>query len=147
MINIEKIKNEDINDIVQIEQASFPDPWPRNFFASELAGSLDFSFVLKYNNRIIGYIICQIIHPDASILNFAIHPEHRHQGYGSLLLKFLLNNLIEKEIVNIFLEVRKSNLTALKLYEKAGFMVISERKKYYSNKEDALIMLFQNFHR
>ena len=55
-----------------------------------------------------------------------------------------LEDIKEKGVGKVFLEVRKSNSVAIKLYGDLGFNLVSERKKYYSDGENALVMLKEN---
>ncbi len=74
---------------------------------------------------------------EAELLLIATHPDHLQQGYAQALLE---SSIAELKVRAVFLEVRPSNLPAQKLYEKLGFLQISERKKYYQNPtEDAII--------
>jgi len=65
----------------------------------------------------------------------------RRKGLGSKLMKYIINISSAMKIKNIFLEVRASNYSALKFYEKFGFKKIGSRKKYYSNSGDAVVMV------
>ena len=76
----------------------------------------------------------------ADLLDIAVLPEKRGEGRASSLMEFMIDDLKNKGVTQIFLEVRKSNESAIALYKKFGFEKISERKNYYSEpKEDALI--------
>ncbi len=76
----------------------------------------------------------------ADLLDIAVLPEKRGEGRAKALMQFMLNDLTKKGVTQIFLEVRKSNESAIALYKKFGFEQISIRKNYYSEPtEDALI--------
>lgn len=92
-----------------------------------------------YKEEIIGYISFSHIF-DIEIESIIVKSSYQRQGIGTLLLKYVFNFSKENKINNVFLEVRKSNLTAISLYKKMGFKIISVRKKYYENTEDALIL-------
>lgn len=92
-----------------------------------------------YKEEIIGYISFSHIF-DIEIESIIVKSSYQRQGIGTLLLKYVFNFSKENKINNVFLEVRKSNLTAISLYKKMGFKIISIRKKYYENTEDALIL-------
>ena len=76
------------------------------------------------------------------ILNICIHPQYQHQGLGEKLLQNLLQGLDKNQHPFVLLEVRNSNKTAISFYLKLGFELIDQRKKYYSNGEDAKILRF-----
>ncbi|MCR5231945.1 MAG: GNAT family N-acetyltransferase, partial [Acholeplasmatales bacterium] len=72
---------------------------------------------------------------------FCVNKDYQHKGIGSELLNELMNFLIEKGAKSFILEVRESNNNAIRLYEKFGFKEISIRKNYYSNLENAKVLL------
>ena len=78
---------------------------------------------------------------EGDITNVAVHPKYRKQGIGNALVNALLREALLLGISEITLEVRVSNLTAIHLYEKNGFVSEGTRKNYYEKpREDALIM-------
>jgi len=141
-VNIEKMTEDDINDVLSIERVSFSHPWTKSLFMDELKNPYSHSYVLKtHKGEIIGYIIFWIIMDEGHILSIAVHPSYRNMGYGSLLLKFSLDLLQKKAGKVMTLEVRRSNIPAISLYRKFGFRVVGIRKNYYiNNREDALVM-------
>ena len=83
----------------------------------------------------------------ADILNIGIDPDFKRQGYGTALLNHLIKELRKRYIVEILLEVRAGNQSAIQFYKKQGFEEISVRKNYYtknsknqSHREDGIIM-------
>lgn len=141
-VNIEKMHEKDIDEILIIERASFSYPWTKSLFVNELKNPYSHAYLLRtHDNRVIGYIIFWLIMDEGHILNIAIHPEYRNKGFGSLLIKFSLDYLLKNSGRIMTLEVRKSNIQAIALYRKFGFRVVGIRKNYYiSDREDALVM-------
>ena len=83
----------------------------------------------------------------ADILNIGIDQGFKRQGYGTALLNHLIKELRKRHIVEILLEVRAGNQSAIQFYKKQGFKEISVRKNYYmknsknqSQREDGIIM-------
>ena len=83
----------------------------------------------------------------ADILNIGIDPDFKRQGYGTALLNHLIKELRKRHIVEILLEVRAGNKSAIQFYKRQGFKEISVRKNYYmknsknqSHREDGIIM-------
>ena len=72
--------------------------------------------------------------------NIFVEEEYRSKGIGTKLMSYLITKAIEKQVVNITLEVRLSNESAIKFYEKNGFKKVSTRKNYYKE-EDGILML------
>jgi ribosomal-protein-alanine N-acetyltransferase len=89
----------------------------------------------------IGYASVDYLLDEANLLKIIISAKHRRKGYGKELLKYAIGLLKEKEIRNVFLEVRVSNIPAKKLYESLNFKIINQRKKYYQDEVDADIYL------
>lgn len=139
--HIEELKPHDLDEIIAIEQVSFPTPWPRHVFDMELKSPRSYTRVSKMNGTVVGYIIAWNIHDEVHILNLAVHPEHRRKGIGRALLIDCLRYFSNKGIKTAILEVRVRNQDAIRLYEKIGFRSIGLRSKYYSDTgEDALVM-------
>lgn len=140
-VRIEELKPYDLDEIIAIEQVSFPTPWPRQVFDMELRSSKSYKRVSKINGTVVGYIIAWKIYDEVHILNLAVHPEHRRKGIGRGLLSDCLRHFSNKGIKSAILEVRVRNKNAINLYETAGFRSIGLRRKYYSDTgEDALVM-------
>lgn len=91
--------------------------------------------------QMIGMACLWSIVSEAHITLLAIHPEHRHQGLGQLLLLTLLKEAIARQLEWATLEVNEGNLAALNLYQKYGFQIAGKRKNYYqSTGDDALVL-------
>jgi len=133
---------EDLAEVVKIENRCHLTPWTKkNFIDSH--GAKNLFKVLKSENNIIGYYIALFILDECELLNVTVKPELQKKGCGAQILKDLLSECRKENIVNIFLEVRKSNSSAIRLYEKNGFSEIGVRNNYYQNKdakEDAILM-------
>jgi ribosomal-protein-alanine N-acetyltransferase len=133
---------EDLAEVVKIENRCHLTPWTnKNFIDSYNAKNL--FKVLKNENDIIGYYIALFALDECELLNITITSELQKKGFGELMLKDLFSESREAKIVNIFLEVRRSNLSAIRLYKKNGFNEIGIRNNYYQNKddkEDAILM-------
>lgn len=91
----------------------------------------------------IGFMINQIILDECHLLNFCIHPDFQNLGLGQRILEWFIESMRKRGIHSMFLEVRVSNVSAIKIYQKMGFKKIRIRKKYYVSEhgqEDALVM-------
>ncbi len=130
----------DIDDILQLEKLCFSVPWSRNDFISELNNNLAEYLVIEEDQKVVGYLGIWHILDQGHITNIAIHPDYRHRGYAQLLLDTIVEKSVKKGCYSFTLEVRASNIPALKLYEKKGFIRAGIRPKYYQNIEDAVIM-------
>ena len=133
---------EDLAEVVKIENRCHLTPWTNKNFIDSY-GAKNLFKVLKNENDIIGYYIALFASDECELLNITIMSELQKKGFGELMLKDLFSECRKANIVNIFLEVRKSNLLAIRLYKKSGFNEIGIRNNYYQNKagkEDAILM-------
>ena len=95
----------------------------------------------KSNKIVVGMACLWSILEEAHITLLAIHPDHRQQGFASLLLLSLLDDAISRELEWATLEVNVNNLSAINLYKKFGFEVVGKRRGYYqSTGDDASIL-------
>jgi ribosomal-protein-alanine N-acetyltransferase len=121
----------DLDAIERIERASYPTPWSRSMFASEL----------DETGTLVGYLVLSRYVDAWHVMNVAVAPERRRQGIASALLHRLLELTKDDALRGYTLEVRISNLGAIRLYERFGFRRKGIRRGYYTdNREDALIM-------
>jgi ribosomal-protein-alanine N-acetyltransferase len=134
---------QDLDEIVSIEQASYRIPWSRRAFESEIRAPHAYPFVLGQSEppSVLGYVCSWRTLDECHILNVAIHPSFRRMGLASQLIDHLFDTTKKGGISQYFLEVRVSNEGAISLYKKYGFKVCGVRRKYYADTgEDALIM-------
>lgn len=143
---IKKMNLEDIDQVWQIEKASFTSPWSRQAFLEELVfNERAFYLVAQLGGKTVGYVGCWIIFDEAHITNVAIIPDYRQRKIATKLLESLEEQLTKLGVDSLTLEVRASNQIAQKLYQQRGFQPIGRRKKYYTdNDEDAIIMWKEN---
>jgi ribosomal-protein-alanine N-acetyltransferase len=141
-IIVRKMKISDIDAVYDIEQHCFSHPWSKKSFRGELENNTCARYlVAEETGEVIGYGGMWLIINEAHITNIAVHPNHRQKKVGSILLSQLMGLAWnELEVQRMTLEVRKSNHIAQSLYKKFDFQVSGERKKYYENNEDAIIM-------
>lgn len=145
-ITIEDMRTEDIDPILEIEKVSFPSPWTRETFLTELKEKNSSHFlVAKSEGRVVGYAGFWLIFNEAHITNLAVHPGYRKKKIGERLIRLLLKLAVSKGAKRATLEVRPSNLTAQNLYKKFSFEIGGIQKGYYSDTgEDALVMWNNN---
>ncbi len=127
--------------IVEIEKLCFSDPWSVNSISGELNNPLSLWLVALDGDCVVGYVGSQTVLGGADMMNLAVLPQYRNQGVGMTLVNQLVMCLREKGAISLALEVRQSNLPAISLYEKLGFVQVGVRPNYYRNpKENALIL-------
>ena len=143
MIKVEKSSLDDLREIYEIEKSVFKNYWSELSLNKELENkNFNLNLVCRLNNEIIGYFFSKSVKNEYHILNFALKKNYQHRGFG----KFFFNIIINEYILDgsVFLEVKKSNLTAIHFYKKFNFKKIGFKKKYYSDGEDAIIMRLNN---
>ncbi len=135
--------DEDLDEVLKIERDSFPKPWTRDQFESELRNPVSSAYTLNvtegYRERLGAYIVFWVVHGEAHILNIAVNPQLRDRGLATMLLDAALEHMRRNMVYEVFLEVRKSNMAAISLYRKFGFRESFIRKNYYGD-EDAIVM-------
>ncbi|MEX2415245.1 MAG: ribosomal protein S18-alanine N-acetyltransferase [Paenibacillaceae bacterium] len=133
---------DDIEQICLIEKACFPTPWTEDAFLNELEHNTFARYVvMTWNDIIIGYAGMWTILDEAHITNIAVLERYRGRKLGERLLRELVVLAMSCGMLRMTLEVRTSNYTAQRLYEKFGFRAEGLRRAYYSdNGEDAIIM-------
>lgn len=132
---------EDLPEVLKIEEVSFPRPFSRGLFETELQLAIAHLYSAKENNQLVGYIDFWDSGQEIHLINIAVDPGRRHHGVGTRLMETLMDYAKRKRTREIYLDVRVSNQSAIRLYEKFGFKPVSVRKGYYQdNNEDALLM-------
>lgn len=136
------MREEDLDQILEVEHASFATPWSREAFYNELYNNkFAVYLVLEKDHRVIGYCGVWIVIDEAHVTNVAILPEYRGRKLGEAMLSKLMSIAREMGARSMTLEVRVTNHVAQSLYRKLGFQNGGIRKNYYSdNQEDALVM-------
>ncbi len=132
----------DLDAIDEIERHSFPNPWPRSTFEGELERTWARIDVARIDGILVGFNNYWIVAGEVQILAIATHPDRRQRGIGHQLLAHALAAGRAVGCLLATLEVRRSNVPAIALYERAGFKLSGVRARYYQdNGEDALVML------
>jgi [ribosomal protein S18]-alanine N-acetyltransferase len=133
----------DVAGIVEIERASFSDPWSAGSFRSLLSTPLAF-FTLATDagtEEVLGYVIALRAIDEAEIANLAVAPAWRGRGLGAMLLDHAVGAVAARGVSKVYLEVRSSNAAARALYASRGFSEIGIRSHYYRRPvEDALVL-------
>ena len=142
---IRRVKKEDFEQVYEIEQSCFKDPYPKKHLEYEFfENPVNVILVAEENSKIVGFIDFMITFNSATIVQIAVIPEYRKQKIATMLLKEMENSFpkdIEDVVENVTLEVRKTNEPAINLYKKDGYEIIVEKKHYYPDGEDAIYMV------
>ena len=143
-IELRRLTLADLAAIERIERQSYPTPWSRSMFASELAktssiclGAVD----TDEGEALVAYLIISRYADAWHVMNVAVQKDYREHGVATKLLNRLFEVTVGDDRRGYTLEVRVSNDGAIRLYEHLGFEARGIRRGYYTdNREDALIM-------
>lgn len=141
-LKIRKMRVEDLERVLEIERASFSNPWSRNAFLYEIESNVSYPWVIEMDGKIVGYSVHWLILDEAHLSNIAIDSSVRRRGIGRFVLEKVIESVKKMGAKFLTLEVRVSNASAISLYTKINFKVVGIRKNYYANPvEDAFIMM------
>jgi ribosomal-protein-alanine N-acetyltransferase len=131
----------DVDAVHRIEQASFPAPWRREFFAAEVLADSRYNIVARKGGAVIGYLFGMWIFDEMHVNKIAVEERHRRQGIANVLMERCLVFAREHAILTISLEVRQSNRAAQEFYRFLDFETSYIRKRYYPDGEAAVVMV------
>jgi ribosomal-protein-alanine N-acetyltransferase len=140
-MKITKVAFEHLDAVAAIENACFSLPWTRGQLERQmLAENCVFLAAVDENGTVLGYIGLMTVLDEGYISNVAVAPAYRRRGVADALIGALVAHVRDR-LSFLTLEVRESNLAAIRLYEKHGFTPVGRRKAYYDRpREDALLM-------
>jgi ribosomal-protein-alanine N-acetyltransferase len=152
---IRRCEEKDLQRVVDINMLTLPEHYSDYFFESILRELPESFIVAELNDRVIGYIMCKIefgfsnfrrlgFVKKGHVVSVAVLQEHRNQGLGKALMLEGINGVISRKTDEIYLEVRVSNETAVRMYEnRLGFQIKSRLRAYYRDGEDAYLMALE----
>jgi ribosomal-protein-alanine N-acetyltransferase len=130
----------DLDGLDEIERVSFPVPWARETWQAELARE-HAHVLVALDPGVVGFCNFWLVAQELHVLAIASHPARRRTGVGQLLLDRAIADARAAHCTLATLEVRRGNVAAIALYERAGFQTVHVRARYYAdNDEDALVM-------
>lgn len=139
-VDIRRLVYADLPQVIAVERRAFPTPWSLAMFVLELSKPSGVCLAARVGRELVGYLICSRYETVWHIMNIAVDPSQRRRGIGSALLSDLYAR-VDDGHARFTLEVRRSNRSAIVLYERDGFRTTGLRRRYYQdNGEDALIM-------
>ena len=140
LVHVRQMTEDDIDAVMAIEVASYPAPWKYEHFNDEIAARYSWPFVAVEEGNVVGYICLMSLFEEAQILNVAVSPNQKGRGIARMLLEHAFNFAVGKGAETVSLEVRASNVAAISLYEKLGFIRVGIRSGYYEAVDDAILM-------
>lgn len=139
-IEIRAAREGDLDAIHRLEQASFPVPWRREFFAGELEQAGRLSLVATHGGTLVGYVFAMTIVDEMHINKIAVSGEYRRRGIALALMEKCIAHARKHDVTLLSLEVRRSNSGAQEFYRHLGFEPAYLRPRYYPDGEAAVVM-------
>ena len=140
---LDRMRPEDLDEVLAIERASFTMPWSRGAFLYEMQQNrVARCWVARDDDvHVVGYLCLWEVADEVHITNVAVRPDARRHGIARGLLRTVLDDARTRSVKLVVLEVRPSNDHARALYDSFGFRVVGRRRGYYYDTgEDALVM-------
>ena len=131
---------DDLKQVMEIEVQAYTHPWTEGIFKDCVRGYR--CWVAMQDEAIVGYAVLMMAPGESHVLNLSVNPEHQRKGIGRALLQLLMEKSAQTGVDMILLEVRRSNQSAIDLYQDEGFHELGVRKGYYpadDGREDAMI--------
>jgi [ribosomal protein S18]-alanine N-acetyltransferase len=151
---VRRCQYEDLQSVIKVNTTTLPEHYSDYFFESILKELPESFVVVELNRRVVGYIMCKIefgfsnfrklgFVKKGHVVSVGVLDEHRGKGLGKALMLEGINGVIGRRGDEIYLEVRVSNESAIKMYEKLGFAIKSRLRSYYRDGEDAYLMALE----
>lgn len=148
---VRQFQLDDLDDVVSINRKCLPENYPERFFRLTFSEFPSGFHVCELDGKIVGYTMARIegglslfsvFHraKKGHTISIAVLPEYRLMGIGKSLLKASVDAMIDKGVIELFLEVRVSNIAGVKLYESIDYEIIKEIRHYYRDSESAYLM-------
>jgi ribosomal-protein-alanine N-acetyltransferase len=150
--SLRPFNTKDLESVIEINRRCLPENYASFFFMDTFQNCPSAFRVAQVGTQIVGYIMCRIEHGFSDIrrlkfvrkghiISVAVMPEYRRAGIASELVKQALEALQEMKADECYLEVRATNETAIKLYEKLAFSLARRVSHYYADGAEALVMV------
>ena len=135
------LEKKDLFAVLEIEQQSYPFPWTEEQFLQEIDNPIATVELLWCGKQLAGYLCYWLIAGELQILNVATARQFRRQGVAGKLMEHVFDDCRKNGLERAWLEVRATNVAAIDLYQKQGFVADTVRAGYYRDGEDALLMV------
>jgi ribosomal-protein-alanine N-acetyltransferase len=144
-VQIRRANPLDIPSIVAVEKELFIDPWEQAVFLEALTYYPATYFVAVCDGRVVGFIIGGLEDTGENIYghicNLGVTAAYQYRGIGRLLVNRIEHQFALNLVGAVQLEVRSSNTPAQKFYHGLGYRDVFRLAHYYSNGEDAVVMM------
>jgi ribosomal-protein-alanine N-acetyltransferase len=135
-----------LDEVLAIERSAYGHPWTRGNFADSLRSGYQ-AQLLCAADTLLGYFVAMRGVDEVHLLNITVAPAWQGQGWGRVMLDALALWSRGQGAQWLWLEVRRGNARAQRVYERYGYRHVGERKGYYpaeeGRREDAIVMSFK----
>ena len=133
-----------LDAVMTIETAAYPFPWSRGNFVDSIASRYAARLLYSPGGELLGYFVAMLGVDEMHLLNITVAPAAQGRGHARFLIDALIALCRAHAARELWLEVRESNLRALRIYQRLGFAQVGLRKGYYpaalGRREDAVVM-------
>ena len=133
----------DIKYIMALEQGSIVHPWPSKDIEQLIVDWNKKCLVADLHGEVVGYVGAEIVLDECNIGNLVVAKDYRGRGFATVLMEILFTDLRNRKVKKLFLEVEHDNAPAIGLYEKLGFTRYGQRRDYYGQGKDAVLMTLE----
>lgn len=135
-VDITWMIRQNLAEVMEIENLSFPWPWTEDELLSCLSQRNCIGLVAKRDGVIAGFMVYELLKSKLHVLNFAVHPEFRRQQVGSQMVDKLISKLSQQRRTEIVLEVRERNLAAQLFFKRCGFEAEGVIRGHYEDTDE-----------
>ena len=144
---LREMRVSDLDAVMDIERRAYEFAWSRGNFVDSLAAGYVAQVLCDEQGAVQGYFVAMAGVDEMHLLNISVEPRLQRRGLGLQLLDGVLLSATLHGAALLWLEVRPSNLRALRLYERYGLHAVARRRAYYpamvdgrAGREDAIVM-------
>jgi len=123
----------DAAPLAALHATSFHRGWSEDEFERLLLDRGVVTHRAMIGRRLVGFIMSRLVEGEAEILSVAVAAARRNRGLARQLLNLHMRRLAALGTRTIFLEVDESNVPARRLYQRAGFIAVGQRRGYYAD--------------
>jgi ribosomal-protein-alanine N-acetyltransferase len=133
----------DSPEVLDIERQTFEFPWTEEDFLACQRQRNCIGMVIEHHERVVGYMIYELLKNELHVLTFAVAPWAREEGIGSLMIDRLKDKLFDQRRKELTLEVRETNLVAQLFFKQHGLKATNVIRGHYEDTdEDAYVMAY-----
>ncbi len=140
---IEMFSDSNIHAVAELAKACFTTPWSEDIYRRELDNPQSVGFVCMIGGEAAGFIHCNFVLDELTLNTLCVAEKYRRQGIARALWA-AVTEMMQGVCSVCYLEVRESNLPARTLYESLGFTQNGYRPRYYSQPDEAAVLMICN---